>query len=54
MGDSYDHLNEHKNLHFKYEEYDVQKIWGQLLQPQFGFANHLILIVRFHILREVG
>ena len=47
-------FNEHNCLHFGNEYYELQRLWGKCLQPQYGFANHLVLNYVFHILREVG
>lgn len=34
--------------------HELQKSQGKRLHARFGFANHLSLIVCFHILQEVG
>jgi hypothetical protein len=41
-------------LHFEYERhsYELQKLWGKWLQPQFRFAHHTSHM--FNILGEVG
>ena len=35
------------------DSYEFQKLWENWLQPQFGLADHLVLIVCLEILVEV-
>ena len=51
------HLGMKENLHFDSELrylYELQKLWGKWLQPQFGVANHLTLIARVSYSRGVS
>ena len=46
-----------KKLHFDSKlrySYELQKLWGKWLQPQFGVATHLALIARVSYARGVS